>query len=182
VVLIGWSNGAFNVWQYLHDYGDERIAAVGVIDSSPCPLNRHDWSLGYWELSSLIAAMEAREADNAAFVQDVFMRRIFGKLPAPEDAAWMAEEILLMPPTIAVAVGFQAMARDYRNLVSGVRVPALLCFGARSFVRLENATYLEDVMADARLVVFSQSGHSPFWEEADRFNQEISIFIDALST
>ena len=33
-VLIGWSNGSFNVWQYLHDYGDERIAAVALVDTS----------------------------------------------------------------------------------------------------------------------------------------------------
>ena len=87
----------------------------------------------------------------------------------------------MMPATIAAAVGFQAMARDYRSLVSGVRVPALLCFGARSFVRLENATYLMDAVADARLVVFAESGHSPFWEEADRFNHELATFIETLS-
>jgi non-heme chloroperoxidase len=182
VVLVGWSNGSFNVWQHLHDYGAERIAAIAVVDTSPCPLNRDDWSLGYWELPSLIAAMDARQTDNEAFVRDVFMRRIFGKLPERADAAWMAEEILMMPPTIAAAVGFEAMARDYRALVAEVRVPTLVCFGERSFVRLENATYLVDVMPDARLVLFGGSGHSPFWEEADRFNLEMAMFIDALGT
>src|SRR5262249_3429215 len=137
-----------NVWQYLHDYGDERIAAVVLVDTSACPLNRNDWSLGYWDLSSLLAAMGGRQTDNEAFVRDVFIRRIFGKTLGSADADWMAEEILMMPATIAAAVGFQAMARDYRSLVSGVRVPALLCFGARSFVRLENATYLMDAVAD----------------------------------
>jgi len=180
VVLVGWSNGTFNVWQYLHDCGGDRIAAVVLIDASPCPLNRNDWSLGYWALRGLIGAMEAREADNQRFVRDVFLPRIFGNLPEPKEADWMAEEILMMPATIAAAFGFQAMTRDYRNFVSGVRVPALLCFGARSFVRLENATYLQGAMEDARLVVFAESGHSPFWEEADRFNHELSTFIDTL--
>jgi non-heme chloroperoxidase len=179
-VLVGWSNGSFNIWQYLHDYGSERIAAIAVIDASPCPLNRDDWSLGYFELASLVAVMEARQTDNDAFVHEVFMRRIFAKFPDPADAAWMADEILMMPPTHAVAVGFQAMARDYRPLVPLVIVPALVCFGARSFVRIENARYLAEAMANARLVVFPGSGHSPFWEEADRFNHEVSTFIKAL--
>jgi non-heme chloroperoxidase len=179
-VLVGWSNGSFNVWQYLHDYGNERIAGIAVVDASPCPLNRNDWSLGYFELTTLIAVMEARQIDNDAFVRDVFMRRIFGKQPDPADAAWLVEEILMMPPTIAVAVGFQAMARDYRSLIPGATVPALVCFGAQSFVRVENANYLVHAMPDARLVGFSDSGHSPFWEEAERFNDELSRFIDAL--
>jgi pimeloyl-ACP methyl ester carboxylesterase len=179
-VLVGWSNGAFNVWRYLHEHGRERIAAIVVIDESPCPIKRDDWPHGYFELPGLVAGMEARQIDNEEFVRGVFLGRIFAQQPDEADAFWMAQEILMMPPTTAAAVGFDAMTRDYRPLLAEVDVPALVCLGSRSIVPIENGVYMAAAMSDARLVLFEHSGHSPFWEEADRFNGELAAFISGL--
>ena len=35
-------------------------------------------------------------------------------------------------------------------------------------------------MSHARLVTFEDSGHAPFWDEADRFNAELDGFIQGL--
>jgi non-heme chloroperoxidase len=181
-VLAGWSNGAFNVWQYLHDYGSDRVAGIVVVDESPCPVKRDDWPFGYFELAGLIAGMEARQVDNEAFVRNIFLRRLFAEPLDKTDARWMADEILMMPPTTAAAVGFDTMTRDYRPLLSEVDVPALVCVGARSVVPVENGAYLAEAMPEAQLVEFANAGHSPFWDEPDRFNSEVSSFIDGLPT
>jgi pimeloyl-ACP methyl ester carboxylesterase len=179
-VLVGWSNGAFNVWRYLHDYGSDRVAGIVVVDESPCPVKRDGWSLGYFELAGLIAGMEARQVDNEAFVRNVFLGRIFAEPPGEDDAEWMAAEILMMPPATAAAVGFDSMARDYRPLLAEVDVPALVCFGSRSIVPGDNGIYLAEAIPNARLVHFEKSGHAPFWEEPDRFNSEVAAFVDEL--
>ncbi|MFC7173663.1 alpha/beta fold hydrolase [Haloplanus litoreus] len=31
---------------------------------------------------------------------------------------------------------------------------------------------------DATHVPFEESGHCPFWEEPDRFNEEVAAFVD----
>lgn len=156
------------------------MAAIVVGDESPCPVKRDGWDNGYFELPGLIAGMEARQVDNEAFVRDVFLRRIFAEPPGADDAEWMTQEILMMPPTTAAAVGFDAMTRDYRPLLAEVDVPALVCLGARSIVPAENGAYMADAMPSARLALFENSGHSPFWEEADRFTSEVAAFIDQL--
>jgi non-heme chloroperoxidase len=180
MVLVGWSNGAFNVWEYLHTFGDERVAGVVIVDESPCPVKRPDWDLGYFELPALAAGMEARQVDHEAFVRNVFLQRIFAKPPPPDDVEWMVEEITAIPGTIAAAVGFDSMTRDYRPLLEDVHVPVLVCFGAESIVPEGNGPYLSKAMGDARLVVIEGSGHSPFYEQPDRFNDELARFVASL--
>jgi transposase len=45
----------------------------------------------------------------------------------------------------------------------------------------KNGAYLAEAMPDARLVIFEDSGHAPFWDEPDRFNDEVESFIARLA-
>jgi pimeloyl-ACP methyl ester carboxylesterase len=43
-----------------------------------------------------------------------------------------------------------------------------------------NGPWLEQTQPAAELVVFSQSGHCPMWEEPERFNQVVGDWIEGL--
>jgi pimeloyl-ACP methyl ester carboxylesterase len=180
IVLVGWSNGAFNVWQYFHDYGPDRVAGTVIVDESPCPVTREGWDLGYFDLDGLVHVMAARQTDNETLVRERFLHFIFGQTPHPDDLTWMAEEVLMMPPTIAAAVGLDSMARDYRTWVPEVTVPTLVCTGGLSGIPAGNGEWIAAHTPRARHVVFDNSGHSLFWEDADRFNEELHRFIQQL--
>ena len=180
VVLVGWSNGAFNVWQYFADHGADRLAGVVLVDESPCPVSRDDWQLGYFDLPSLVHAMEARQTDSPTLVRQGFLPRLFTAEQPGEVLELLAREVLMMPPAIAAAVGLDSMGRDYRPMVGGVTTPALVCSGAKSFVAPGNHEWIVEHTPSARGVVFDNSGHMPFWEEADRFNEELAGFVSAL--
>jgi pimeloyl-ACP methyl ester carboxylesterase len=58
-----------------------------------------------------------------------------------------------------------------------VTVPALVCVGTDSFVAPEAAELMRSSMPDARVVVFEQSRHTPFFEEPERFNKTLEGWI-----
>lgn len=181
VVLVGWSSGAFCVWEYLKQYGDDGIAGIVIVDEAAADLNRDGWTLGAMDIDGLIAMLDVVQTDHAAMVRGRFVHRLFPTTPAPEDLEWMIDEITMIPPVVAAAVAFDEITRDYREALPNVRVPALVCHGANDqMLSPDNGPYLVDAMANARLVMFAGSGHAPFWDEAERFNAEVDTFITGL--
>lgn len=58
-------------------------------------------------------------------------------------------------------------------MLSSFTIPTLLCFGSdEKLIPVAAGEHLCQNLPDAQLVVFEQSGHCPFLEEPERFNQE----------
>ncbi len=182
VILVGWSSGAFCVWEWINQHGCDNLRAVVIIDESPADFNWPDWTLGAHSLQTLMAMMETVQRDHRGLVTNFFVNMLFKQPPPPEDAAWMIDEITMIPPAIAGVVAFDELTRDYRDTLGNVDVPTLVCFGEHDqFLPQENGPYLVDAMPSARLVTFANSGHAPFYEEPDRFNSELAAFVRSLS-
>jgi len=181
VVLVGWSSGAFCIWEYVKQYGDDHVAGVVIVDESASDLNRDGWTLGAMDLDGLIGMVEMVQTAHAEIVRGRFVNLMFATPLAPDDFEWMVEEITQIAPVVAAVAAFDQLTRDYRDALADVRVPALVCHGALDqMVSPANGPYLAEAMPDARLVTFEESGHAPFWDEADRFNAELETFIAGL--
>lgn len=50
VVLVGWSMGVIVSWEYIHQFGTDRILALVDIDMEPSPLKREDYDYGSYEI------------------------------------------------------------------------------------------------------------------------------------
>jgi pimeloyl-ACP methyl ester carboxylesterase len=93
----------------------------------------------------------------------------------------MVAEITSIAPTVAAAVAFDEITRDYRSVLAEVTVPALVCHGAHDqMIPVAGGAHAAETMPDARLVLLEDSGHAPFWDEAERFNAEVERFIAGL--
>ena len=74
-----------------------------------------------------------------------------------------------------ILVGIPLDAEEaYRRL----RVPVLVTHGAEDGqISLRITDYDKSVMPGAKVSIYEGSGHSPFYEIADRFNAELSQFV-----
>ena len=181
-ILVGWSMGAFVAWQYLMDFGPERVSGVVVVDETPTDLKREDYDLAPLDLSGLAHFTELCQTDYGS-VADAFMALMFKTaLPEPDRSALHAE-IMKVSPTTATSILFDQTLRDYRgNLGALSRVPHLLCFGRdEKLVSIAAAEDLKCRIGGAKLVVFEESGHCPFLEEPESFNEAIRQFARMLS-
>ena len=178
-ILVGWSMGVFVAWQYLSDFGGNNVSGVVVIDETPTDFKRDDYDLAPLDLPSLQHFMELTQTDYKT-VADVFMSLMFMKEPSGKEYQTLHSEIMKVRPTTAGAILFDQTLRDYRDKL-GVysRIPHLLCFGRdEKLVSVAAAEDLRNRIDGSELVVFEKSGHCPFWEEPEKFNQTIMEFSD----
>lgn len=180
-VLVGWSMGSFVIWDYVRQFGTDRVAATVVVDQSPSDYKWPDWPHGFLDFEGLRHVMSAVQTDREAIVRE-FIPLMFKEAPSEADTAWMVEEITQVPEPIAGAIIFDQTVQDYRDTFASVTVPTLVCFGGAEgkLVPVEAGEFLAEQLPDARLVVFDQSGHCPFLEETDRFNEVVDEFIASL--
>jgi pimeloyl-ACP methyl ester carboxylesterase len=180
VVLIGWSMGAFVVWDYFKQFGAENLGATVVIDESASDYKWPDWSIGFADFPGLCHIMSTVQTDRDSFVKE-FIPLMFKNPPTEEETKWMFEEITNLPVSVASAIFFDQTVQDYRPVLPRINVPTLLCFGGdEKLIPVEAGQHLERTLPDARLVIFENSSHCPFLEEPDRFNDELERFVLSL--
>ena len=179
-VLVGWSMGAFVIWDYVRQFGTEGLRGIVVVDQSPSDYKWPDWPYGFLDFEGLCHVMAGVQTDREALVRG-FIPIMFKDGPAEADVAWMVEEIMRMPASIASAIIFDQTAQDYRPVLPSVTVPALVVTGRdEKLVPIAAEEYVVEQMPNARLAVFEQSGHCPFLEEPDRFNEVVDEFVRSL--
>ncbi|MBE9513085.1 MAG: alpha/beta hydrolase [Chloroflexi bacterium] len=180
VVLVGWSMGAFVIWDYFKQFGTKNVKATVIVDESASDFKTPDWSLGIFDFQSLCHLMANVQTDRETVVRE-FIPEMFQKEPAEADVRWMFDEMTRLPESIASAILFDQTLQDYRPVLSSFTVPTLLCFGSdEKLCPVAAGEHLHQSLPNTQLIVFEQSGHCPFLEEPARFNQEVHNFIQSL--
>ncbi|MGG0052722.1 alpha/beta fold hydrolase [Bacillus atrophaeus] len=180
-VLVGWSMGAFVVWDYINQFGHDKIQAVTIVDQSASDYNWEGWEHGAFDFAGLTAAMESIQTDPLPFYKN-FIANMFAEPPAAKEEEWMLREIRKQPAAIASTILFSQTAADYRDTVQNVQVPTLICFGEdHKFFSTKAGEYLHNKIPQSKLVTFSKSSHCPFLEEPDAFNGELLSFLEELA-
>jgi pimeloyl-ACP methyl ester carboxylesterase len=180
-VVVGWSMGAMVVWDYVRQFGVERLRGAVFVDQSPSDYRWPDWPHGFFDFEALCQTMTAVQTDRAS-VLDGFVPALFkAEPPPPELAALIRQETSRLPESIAGAIIFDQTVQDYRDVLPAVTVPALVCTGRdEKLVPVVAEEYVVERLPNARLVVFEESGHCPFLEEPEEFNRVLADFVESL--
>lgn len=180
-ILVGWSMGSLVIWELASQLGLGGIRGVIVVDQSPSDFRWPDWPDGFVDLPTLQHVMEAVQTDQAAMARDL-VGLMFERPPAEPDAAWMVDEISRPPASVASAILFDQTVRDYRASLAAVDVPSLVITGRHDkLVPVSAAELVAASMPRAELVVFEESGHCPFLDDTERFNNAVARFVDSLA-
>jgi pimeloyl-ACP methyl ester carboxylesterase len=180
-ILVGWSMGSLVIWELASQHGLDGVRGVVVVDQSPSDFRWPDWPDGFLDLPALQHVMEAVQTDQRAMARDL-VGLMFEQPPAAADAAWMVEEISRPPASVASAILFDQTLRDYRPALAAVDVPSLVVTGRHDkLVPVSAAELVASSMPRAELVVFDESGHCPFLDEPERFNDVLARFVEAQS-
>lgn len=162
VIGLGWSMGSLVQWDYLKRYGPEPFVGLINVDAAPWVEEEK------YRVSATRFAMEKnRERASPKFIQKMFRQK-----PEEEVLRWMVEESLKTPTETAVAL-YEQMARcDFRDVFQETKIP-LLSLMARHGFEVEAARQMERLRPDFPVIWFEESGHMPFWEESEKFNELI---------
>ena len=177
-ILVGWSYGGLVIGDYLRSYGDGAIsginlvgAAVGIGPSWFGPLIGSDF---------VEYAPPAASEDQAIALQAVHAllhRMVVRPVPANDLELAMGWS-MLTPPTIRGHL--ISRDEDFLPEFAALSKPLLVTYGAADTVVLPAmAKLIQQRCPRAKLSAYLDTGHLPFLEEPDRFNQELAAFAGA---
>lgn len=178
--LLGWSMGAFVIWDYLKSFGTELIKSNIIVSQGPTDFKWPDWEQGAFTLNDLIHMFRAVQGSPKALFES-FLPNMFKESIDQSQLQWMLFENLKLSSNTAAAILIDQSTRDYREFIKTINTPTLLLWGRdEKCISLKDATYLNQNIKNSTLEIFENSGHCPFLEEPQRFNQSIIEFIDKM--
>jgi non-heme chloroperoxidase len=177
-VLSGWSMGGRIIRQYLMNYGDAAIAGINFVGSlvleypdcrGPGASIRPQASSSPPPASSL-----AEQLDSAiAFIDACYEIK-------PDERQFriaLAYNMLVTTPVRQAIGGWSTDPEQTLVALKRVRVPVLVTHGRKDIVVLPAAAEkTAAAISGARLSWYEDCGHSPFQEDAPRFNTELAAF------
>ncbi|MGG1574841.1 alpha/beta fold hydrolase [Fictibacillus sp. NRS-1165] len=180
VVLAGWSMGAFVIWDYLQQFGENSVKGTVIIDELASDFKWPDFSIGAFDLPALTQFMRDVQ-NNRRAVLEGFVPLMFKEELSKDDFSWMMEEVTKMPESIASAILFDQSIVDYRDFLSKIKKPTLLCFGREeTLIPVAAGEHLHENIPNSQLEIFEQSCHCPFLEESEKFNSVLEQFVGSL--
>ncbi|HKY63928.1 MAG TPA: alpha/beta hydrolase [bacterium] len=163
-VGLGWSMGATVLWDYVRLFGEKPFRAFINVDSLPWADPDH------FQVSAVKFSFER----NRTHAQRKFIQRMFVQKPEAAVLETMLAESLKCPNEIALRLYADLAATDHRAVFRSIQAPVLSMMGRHGFYA-QGVPELLGLRAGQEVQWFENSGHLPFWEEADRFN---SLLLD----
>ncbi|MFP3489894.1 alpha/beta hydrolase, partial [Staphylococcus sp. SIMBA_130] len=63
VTLVGWSMGAFVIWEYLHQFGEDNVKGTVIVDELASDFKWPDFDIGAFDLPALTGMMRDIQSD-----------------------------------------------------------------------------------------------------------------------
>ena len=158
VVLIGWSLGALEALQCVHRYGDGRLDALVLVDSS----------VGEEPPPPATGFLEALQRDRVATVT-AFVRDMFRTQRDDDELGTLVNAALRMPLESSLTLFPRGVPREHWRGVTRAFDKRLLYVVTEQFAA--QAQNLLHHRPGTRIEIFERAGHALFVDDPDRFNQ-----------
>lgn len=181
VILVGWSMGAIVSWEYVHQFGTNRIQALVDIDMEPSPVKREDYDYGSYGIDDLEKAISQIQSSPLQLL-DQQATAMLKDPPSRELHNLILDEGSRSPASIQGALLFALLyLRDYRDVLPKIDVPTLVCAGSDETWRsVASVEYVTELVPNTQFELFENSGHCFTVEEPEHFNHVLSDFIRTL--
>lgn len=187
VSAVGHSMGALTLWQYIRDFGTDRLSRLCFIDQSPKLMTDETWSYGIYGHFDDTKAGEMMGWLHEDFAEAVLKLTAFGLNERAREkylagaSGWEKSRQALRAQTPAPLIDCWASltAADYRDVLARIDVPSMLVYGGQSnFYSLETARYVASRIPNALLHIYEGTDHSPHQWQRERFARELLAFLN----
>jgi pimeloyl-ACP methyl ester carboxylesterase len=173
-VAVGWSMGGRVLRQYLIHNGDKALGGINFLATRPI----EDPSV-VGPASKAYHAKSARDLASRIAANIEFLRACYAKQPDDRDFATAIAFNFMVPFHVRDAIAGWATDPDaVRKAFAKVTVPTLVTHGRRDALILPHAAEMTaGAIKGATVSYYDDCGHSPFYEDAERYNRELAAFV-----
>jgi pimeloyl-ACP methyl ester carboxylesterase len=172
-VLVGWSYAGRVISDYVTTHGAGGISGIDFVDASikfiPEYVGDNLKNLPLMASEDMLTNINATR---------VFLHGCFSKQPSVDDFETMLAFSMMVPPKVRAGLGGRPL--DATEVMSKLTIPVLVSHGAEDKnAKVETAKFTASVIPGAKLSIYDGIGHSPFYEDAPRFNGELAALVRA---
>jgi non-heme chloroperoxidase len=172
-VLVGWSYAGRVISDYVATHGAGQLAGINFVDA---PIKVDPALIGD-NLKNLPLMASEDLGTNISATRN-FLHGCFSKQPSAADYETMLAFNMMVLPKVRAGLGGRPL--DATEMMSKLKLPVLVTHGAEDRnSKLGAGQYTASVIPGAKLSVYEGIGHSPFYEDAPRFNAELAAFVRA---
>ncbi|GGK81583.1 alpha/beta fold hydrolase [Amphritea balenae] len=191
VTLVGHSMGALTMWQYIRDFGCDKLSGVCIIDQSPKLVTDDHWHNGIYgnfnQAANTRFISKLREDFAEGLLQLVangYNRKSYENYQQNARGFQQLREHLRTLESEPLVKCWESLtAADYRDVLPQICVPALLIYGDESqFYSADVAEYVRRNIPLADLHTYENSDHSPQLWHRDRFVYDLRTFVTRLQS
>jgi pimeloyl-ACP methyl ester carboxylesterase len=170
-VLVGWSYAGRVMADYLVVHGPAKLAGLNYVDAG----QKADPAFVGPNLRNLPLMASEDLAVNIAATRD-FLHGCFSIQPTQAEYETMLAFNMMVPPKVRLGLSNRPLNVD--DMLKSLKLPVLVTHGAEDKnSNLIAAEYTAKMIPGAKLSVYQGIGHSPFFEDAPRFNSELAAFV-----
>lgn len=187
VAAVGHSMGALTLWQYIRDFGTERLSRLCFIDQSPKLLTDASWTHGIYGDFDQSRAAELMSGLQDDFAEGVLRLTAFGLNQRAREkylagaSGWerSRNSLRVQDPKPLLECWKSLTAADYRDVLQHINIPSLLVYGGESnFYSSATARYVASQIPDAILHIYEGTDHSPHQWQRERFARDLISFFN----
>lgn len=175
-ILCGWSYGGFILTDYLSIYGEKSISGIILVSAFGETGTENDTNICGAELLDIVSRLLYNDTSEYINVLRDFISHFTYKPLSEKDKAYFLEFNKIVPKYV-----WQDMVGrigDNTAVLSRIKLPALLIHGSNDKVILPLASQqLANNIKHAKLYIYEDIGHMPFWECPNQFNNHLVDFI-----
>ena len=183
VVAVGWSLGGQVILQAAH-LKPEYFRGVVLVGATPCFVRRDDFAWGQSKGATRRMAKDlGREMSSTlnGFYTLNFTEKELESEAAEGFIAYYSSRSASFHKGSILSSLAALINTDIREEVQKIEAPTLIIHGdSDSVVPPGAGTFLADVIPQARLEIFNETGHAPFITQAARFNSVVKCFVEEL--
>ena len=172
-VLVGWSYAGRVISDYLATHGAGQLAGINFVDApikiDPAVIGDNIKNLPLMASEDLVTNIAATRS---------FLHGCFSRQPSADDYETMLAFNMMVLPKVRAGLGGRPL--DASDMMSKLKLPVLVTHGAEDRnAKVGAGQYTASIIPGAKLSIYEGIGHSPFYEDAPRFNTELAAFVRA---
>jgi non-heme chloroperoxidase len=177
-ILCGWSYGGVVVGDYIRRYGEQAIGGVNLV-GAVSRLGESAMPFLGPEFVATLPGMFANDVEVSASAIETFVRLSVATELAPDDLYRFIGYNSIVAPHVRQAMMSRTIDDD--DVFARLTTPTLISHGLADRIVLPTMSdHLARVMSNAVMSTYPGVGHTPFWEDALRFNSELVAFASSL--
>ncbi len=178
VNLLGWSMGVCVIYDYIRQFGCEKIEKTVLVEMTPKNLTEGDWNLGFCDnnINMLLLYSMSSNWKNHCLGAFYGVFADGANSPFVEEMKWSYLDMLECDPLPLIALWIDLYRQDYRDMLGEITVPCALFFGEKGQTKIV-ADYLREHIKDSKVVLFENAAHAIHVEAREKYCKEVVDYL-----